>query len=379
VTALSADEQAELDRRFMAAALALGRRNSGHTWPNPAVGTVIVRYDGRTPIVVARGWTAEGGRPHAEVRALAQAGEAARGATCYVSLEPCAHFGRTGPCSNALINAGVGRVVSAFDDPNPLVFGRGLARLEAAGIQVTSDVLTERARRDHAGHVRRMVDGRPHVRLKLAISADGAIGREGTGNLPISGPMAKARTYVLRTETDAVLIGVGTALADDPLLTCRIPGLEGRSPVRVVLDPTARLPLDSRLVRTAYEAPLWVVVGPDAPRERVNALAEAGATIVSRLIRPSGYLDLHDVLRGLADRGLTTVLVEGGARVARSFVEADLVDEAIVYRSKTVVGPGAVPALDGIDPETVFGQPAFAILDETLAGEDRVTHLWRAD
>jgi len=379
VTALSADEQAELDRRFMAAALALGRRNAGHTWPNPAVGTVIVRYDGRTPIVVARGWTAEGGRPHAEVRALAQAGEAARGATCYVSLEPCAHFGRTGPCSNALINAGVGRVVSAFDDPNPLVFGRGLARLEAAGIQVTSGVLTERARRDHAGHVRRMVDGRPHVRLKLAISADGAIGREGTGNLPISGPMAKARTYVLRTETDAVLIGVGTALADDPLLTCRIPGLEGRSPVRVVLDPTARLPLDSRLVRTAYEAPLWVVVGPDAPRERVNALAEAGATIVSRLIRPSGYLDLHDVLRGLADRGLTTVLVEGGARVARSFVEADLVDEAIVYRSKTVVGAGAVPALDGIDPETVFGQPAFAILDETLAGEDRVTHLWRAD
>ncbi|WP_018697716.1 bifunctional diaminohydroxyphosphoribosylaminopyrimidine deaminase/5-amino-6-(5-phosphoribosylamino)uracil reductase RibD [Amorphus coralli] len=379
MTALSADEQAELDRRFMAAALALGRRNAGHTWPNPAVGTVIVRYDGRTPIVVARGWTAEGGRPHAEVRALAQAGQAARGATCYVSLEPCAHFGRTGPCSNALINAGVGRVVSAFDDPNPLVFGRGLARLEAAGIQVTSGVLTERARRDHAGHVRRMVDGRPHVRLKLAISADGAIGREGTGNLPISGPMAKARTYVLRTETDAVLIGVGTALADDPLLTCRIPGLEGRSPVRVVLDPTARLPLDSRLVRTAYEAPLWVVVGPDAPRERVNALAEAGATIVSRLIRPSGYLDLHDVLRGLADRGLTTVLVEGGARVARSFVEADLVDEAIVYRSKTVVGPGAVPALDGIDPETVFGQPAFAILDETLAGEDRVTHLWRAD
>lgn len=378
MAALSAEEQAELDRRFMAAALALGRRNAGHTWPNPAVGTVIVRYEGRTPIVVARGWTAEGGRPHAEVRALAQAGEAARGATCYVSLEPCAHYGRTGPCSNALINAGVGRVVSAFDDPNPLVFGRGLARLEAAGIAVTSGVLSAQARRDHAGHVRRMVDGRPHVRLKLAISADGAIGREGTGNLPISGPQAKARTHVLRTETDAVLVGIGTALADDPLLTCRIPGLQDRSPVRVVLDAAARLPLDSRLVRTAYEAPLWVVVGPDSPRDRVTALAEAGATIVSRLIRPGGRLDLHDVLRGLADRGLTTVLVEGGARVARAFAEADLVDEAILYRSPTVVGQGAVPALDGVDPDAVFAAPKFSILDETLAGGDRITHLWRA-
>lgn len=363
----------------MAAALAVGRRNAGQTWPNPAVGTVIVRQDGGTPVVIARGWTAEGGRPHAEVRALAEAGEAARGATCYVSLEPCAHFGRTGPCSNALIAAGVGRVVSALDDPNPLVFGRGLARLEAAGISVTSGVLTTQAARDHAGHIRRMVDDRPHVRLKLAVSADGAIGREGEGQVPISGPEAKARTYALRAETDAVLVGIGTALADDPVLTCRLPGLEGRSPVRIVLDAAARLPLASKLVRTAFEAPLWVVVGPDAPRERVAALSEAGATIVSRLIRPSGRLDIHDVLRGLADRGLTTILVEGGARVARSFVEADLVDEAILYRTRTVVGAGGVAALGGIDPETVFTAPTFRVLDDGLVGTDRVTHFWRAD
>ncbi|MGX1097654.1 diaminohydroxyphosphoribosylaminopyrimidine deaminase/5-amino-6-(5-phosphoribosylamino)uracil reductase [Amorphus sp. MBR-141] len=375
---MSADRQADLDRRFMAAALAIGRRNAGHTWPNPAVGTVIVRHDGGTPVVVARGWTDVGGRPHAEVRALAAAGEAARGATCYVSLEPCAHFGRTGPCSNALINAGVGRVVSALDDPNPLVFGRGLARIEAAGIAVTSGVLTAEARRDHAGHIRRMVDGRPHIRLKLAISADGAIGRDGAGQVAISGPEAKARTCMLRAETDAVLIGIGTALADDPLLTCRLPGLEPRSPVRVVLDAAARLPLTSKLVRTALEAPLWVVVGPDAPRDRVSALTEAGATVVSRLIRPGGRLDIHDVLRGLADRGLTTILVEGGARVARSFVEADLVDEAILYRAPTVIGAGGVAALGGIEPDTVFTAPAFRVLDDGLVGADRVTHFWRA-
>ncbi|WP_367195327.1 bifunctional diaminohydroxyphosphoribosylaminopyrimidine deaminase/5-amino-6-(5-phosphoribosylamino)uracil reductase RibD [Amorphus sp. 3PC139-8] len=362
----------------MAAALALGRRNAGHTWPNPAVGTVIVRTDGPTPRVVAHGWTDVGGRPHAEVRALAAAGEAAKGATCYVSLEPCAHYGRTGPCSSALIEAGVGRVVSALDDPNPLVFGRGLKRIEAAGIPVTSGVLSEDARRAHAGHIRKMLDGRPHVRLKLAISDDGMIGRTSEGQVKISGPEAWARTHLLRTTTDAVLVGIGTVVADNPELTCRLPGLLHRSPVRVVLDPSARLPLDSRLMQTIDIAPVWVVVAPDAPKPRMEALAERGAVVIPRLIRPGGELDLHDVLRGLSDRGLTTMLVEGGARVARSFLDADFVDEAILYRAPMRIGTGGIPALGGLDVDAVFDRPRFDLLRERLVGVDRMTHFWRA-
>lgn len=378
VAQVSADEQSELDRRFMAAALALGRRNAGHTWPNPAVGTVIVRYEAQGPRVVAHGWTDVGGRPHAEVRALAAAGAEAKGATCYVSLEPCAHFGRTGPCSNALITAGVGRVVSAVDDPNPLVFGRGLKRIAAAGIAVTSGVLAEEARRDHAGHIRKMTDGRPHIRLKLAISKDGSIGRRGEGQVKISGRDAWTRTHLLRAETDAVMVGIGTVRADDPELTCRLQGLAGRSPVRVVLDAAAELPLTSRLVETVDMAPLWVVVAPDAPKERVAALKETGALVLTRLIRPGGRLDLLDVVRGLGDWGLTTVLVEGGAEIARSLVEADLVDEAILYRAPIEIGRGGVPALAGLDIEDVFHGPRFTCLKEGLVGEDVMTHLWRA-
>ncbi|WP_306885874.1 bifunctional diaminohydroxyphosphoribosylaminopyrimidine deaminase/5-amino-6-(5-phosphoribosylamino)uracil reductase RibD [Amorphus orientalis] len=376
---LSADEQAELDRRFMAAALALGRRNAGHTWPNPAVGTVIVQQGASGPRVVAHGWTDIGGRPHAEVRALADAGEDAKGATCYVTLEPCAHYGRTGPCSSALVAAGVGRVVSALDDPNPLVFGRGLKRIAAAGIEVTSGVGSAQARRDHAGHIRKMTDNRPHIRLKLAISRDGMIGRRGEGQVRISGPDAWTRTHLLRAETDAVMIGIGTALADDPELTCRLPGLAARSPVRVVLDPSAKLPLESRLVATADLAPLWVVVAPDAPREKIAALRDSGASVLTRLIRPGGRLDLLDVVRGLGDWGLTTLLVEGGARIARGLLEADLIDEAIFYRAPMEVGKNGVPAFDGLDMETVVDPSRFELLHEALVGADQMTHFWRTE
>ncbi|MDQ0316048.1 diaminohydroxyphosphoribosylaminopyrimidine deaminase/5-amino-6-(5-phosphoribosylamino)uracil reductase [Amorphus orientalis] len=376
---MSADEQAELDRRFMAAALALGRRNAGHTWPNPAVGTVIVQQGASGPRVVAHGWTDIGGRPHAEVRALADAGEDAKGATCYVTLEPCAHYGRTGPCSSALVAAGVGRVVSALDDPNPLVFGRGLKRIAAAGIEVTSGVGSAQARRDHAGHIRKMTDNRPHIRLKLAISRDGMIGRRGEGQVRISGPDAWTRTHLLRAETDAVMIGIGTALADDPELTCRLPGLAARSPVRVVLDPSAKLPLESRLVATADLAPLWVVVAPDAPREKIAALRDSGASVLTRLIRPGGRLDLLDVVRGLGDWGLTTLLVEGGARIARGLLEADLIDEAIFYRAPMEVGKNGVPAFDGLDMETVVDPSRFELLHEALVGADQMTHFWRTE
>ena len=240
------------DARFMALALALGRRGLGRTWPNPAVGAVVIK-DG---IIVGRGWTQDGGRPHAEIEALRRAGEAARGATLYVTLEPCSHYGKSPPCADAIIAAGLSRVVSALEDPNPEVAGAGHARLRAAGIAVDIGIGAEAARHDHAGHIRRMRDGRPHVILKLAVSADGKAGAPGRKPLPITGEAARERVHLLRAQSDAIMVGIGTVLADDPMLTCRLPGMEKYSPVRVVLDSKLRLPKTSRLVQGAHKVPV---------------------------------------------------------------------------------------------------------------------------
>src|SRR5215475_10014505 len=245
------------DERFMSLALALGRRGLGSAWPNPAVGAVVVRDDGE-PVIVGRGWTQPRGRPHAETEALRRAGGAARGATLYATLEPCSHQGKTPPCTDAIIAAGIARVVSAIEDPNALA-GRGHALLRECGIAVDVGVGAAEARRAHAGHIRRVCDHRPHVSLKLAVSADDKAGLAGRRPAPITGEAAGARVHLMRAMSDAVATGIGTALADDPLLTCRLPGMEGRSPVRVVLDSALRLPADGRLVATARETPLWVV------------------------------------------------------------------------------------------------------------------------
>ena len=242
------------DQRFMQLALSLGRRGLGRTWPNPAVGAVVVK-DG---IIVGRGWTQPGGRPHAEPEALRRAGEAARGATLYVTLEPCSHFGKSPPCVDAVIASGIARVVSAIEDPNPEVAGQGHAKLRAAGITVDVGLGAAEAAHDHAGHFRRIRDKRPHVILKLAVSADDKIGAAGHKPVAITGEAAKTRVHLLRAQCDAILVGIGTVLADDPLLTCRLPGMEARSPVRVVLDRALRLPGTSRLVHSARQTPLWV-------------------------------------------------------------------------------------------------------------------------
>ena len=252
---------ASADARFMALALTLGRRGLGRTWPNPAVGAVVVG-DG---LIVGRGWTQAGGRPHAEVEALRRAGAAARGATLYVTLEPCSHHGKSPPCADAVIAAGIARVVSALEDPNPEVAGAGHARLRAAGIAVDVGLGADEARRDHAGHIRRMRECRPHVMLKLAASADGKAGAAGRKPVAITGEPAREHMHLLRAQSDAIMTGIGTALADDPVLTCRLPGVADRSPVRVVLDSRLRLPPASRLAGSARQVPLWVVTGPDAP------------------------------------------------------------------------------------------------------------------
>ncbi len=266
------DEMPADDLRFMALALALGRRGLGRTWPNPAVGAVVVRDDGAGPVIVGRGWTQPGGRPHAETEALGRAGAAARGATLYVTLEPCSHHGKTPPCADAIIKAGIARVVSALADPNPEVAGAGHWRMAENGVTVEVGIGVDEARRDNAGHIRRMTDGRPHTILKLAVSADGKAGLSGRRPVQITGSAVRNEVHLMRATSDAVLTGIGTALSDDPLLTCRLPGMADRSPVRVVLDSQLRLPLDGRLVATAREVPLWMIAGEGAPADREQAL-----------------------------------------------------------------------------------------------------------
>jgi diaminohydroxyphosphoribosylaminopyrimidine deaminase / 5-amino-6-(5-phosphoribosylamino)uracil reductase len=356
------------DQRFMQLALALGRRGQGRTWPNPAVGAVVVR-DG---VIVGRGWTQPGGRPHAEPVALSQAGEAARGATLYVTLEPCSHVGKSPPCADAIIAAGIARVVSAIEDPNPEVAGQGHARLRAAGITVDIGLGAEEAAHDHAGHFRRIRDRRPHVILKLAVSADDKIGAAGRKPVAVTGEAARARVHLLRAQCDAVLVGIGTVQADDPVLTCRLPGMEARSPVRVVLDRALRIPGTSRLVHSARETPLWVMTSDISEAPAAMKLGAAGAQVirVATTSAPPPGLDLPAVLHALAEKGITRLLVEGGARVASSFVAAGLVDEVWLLRGAQPVGPDGVAALEGMPLAALTESPAFKVhASETLEND----------
>jgi diaminohydroxyphosphoribosylaminopyrimidine deaminase / 5-amino-6-(5-phosphoribosylamino)uracil reductase len=373
--AAQAKQTKAADLRFMQLALTLGRRGLGRTWPNPAVGAVVVK-DG---VIVGRGWTQAGGRPHAEPEALRRAGEAARGATLYVTLEPCSHFGRSPPCADAVIAAGIARVVSAIEDPNPDVGGQGHARLRAAGIAVDVGLCAEEAARDHAGHFRRITDKRPHVLLKLAVSADDKIGAAGHRPLTITGDVVRTRVHLLRAQSDAIMVGIGTALADDPVLTCRLPGMEARSPVRVVLDRALRLPGNSRLVHSARETPLWVMTSELAEAPAAMRLGAAGAQVirVADATSPPG-LDLLAVLHALAEKGITKVMVEGGARVASSFVAADLVDEAWLLRAPEAVGADGVPALDALPLAAITQSPAFRVRASETLGKDTLTIYERA-
>jgi diaminohydroxyphosphoribosylaminopyrimidine deaminase/5-amino-6-(5-phosphoribosylamino)uracil reductase len=346
------------DQRFMALALALGRRGQGRTWPNPAVGAVIVK-DG---VIIGRGWTQPGGRPHAEVEALRRAADAARGATLYVTLEPCSHHGKSPPCADAVIAAGITRVVSAIEDPNPEVAGQGHARLRAAGIMVEVGLGAIDAARDHAGHFRRIRDRRPHVILKLAVSSDDKIAAAGRKPVAISGEAARSRVHLLRAQCDAVLVGIGTVLADDPLLTCRLPGMAAQSPVRVVLDRALRMPGGSRLVHSAREVPLWVMTSNLAEAPAAMKLGAAGAQVirVAATSAPPG-LDLQAVLHALAEKGITRLLVEGGSRVASSFAAAGFVDEMWLLRGPDPIGADGVPALDAVPLSAITQSPGLKV------------------
>jgi len=326
----------------MKLALSLGRRGLGNAWPNPAVGCVIVK-DG---VIVGRGWTQPGGRPHAEVEALRRAKRAAKGATLYATLEPCSHEGKTPPCADAIIKAGVARVVSAIEDPNPEVAGQGHARLRDKGIAVDVGLCAEEARRAHAGHIARIVIGRPHVTLKLAVSADGKAGLAGRKQAIITGDEARDRVFNIRAQHDAILVGLGTILADNPQLTARLPGLYERSPVRVVLDAQLRVPLSLSVISTCRDVPTWVFCSHKASPMAEEILVAKGAKVF-RVDDTQGRLDLDEVMKVLGEQGITRLMVEGGPTVAASFAAADLVDEFVLLRGPKEIGAGGIAPLEG--------------------------------
>jgi diaminohydroxyphosphoribosylaminopyrimidine deaminase / 5-amino-6-(5-phosphoribosylamino)uracil reductase len=362
-----------VDPAHMRAALALARRGLGSTWPNPSVGCVVVK-DGR---VVGRGTTAPGGRPHAEPQALAMAGAAARGATVYVTLEPCNHTGQTPPCTNALIEAGVACVVVAGSDPDPRVDGAGLARLRAAGIEVVTGMLTAEADAMQAGFLSRIRLGRPMVTLKLATTLDGRIATHSGESQWITGPGARQAGHALRGTHDAVLVGVGTVMTDDPALTCRIPGFRRRPVVRIVVDSHLRSSPSATLIATAATDPTWIIHRDGVPADRLAAFAEMGVTLVEAA-GGEGGVDLEDGLAALGASGLTRVLVEGGAQIAAALLRAGLVDRLAWFHAPGIMGGDGWPAAQAFGVDTLGAMPRFVRDGQRIIGDDMLTEYRRA-
>ncbi len=340
-------------------------------WPNPAVGCIVTRGGA----VVGRGWTQPGGRPHAETEALRRAGTKARGACAYVTLEPCNHRGVTPPCAQAMLEAGIVRVVGACQDPDPRTAGGGYARLRQAGIEVVTGILRAEAEALNAGFVARIRDGRPLVTLKIAATLDGRIAAKGGRSKWITGPEARARGHLLRAGHDAIMVGIGTALADAPSLTCRIAGLEDRSPVRIVVDSALRLPLDSVLAATAREIPTWIVTVSDASKHR--AFTALGVEVISVAPDSNGRVDIGAALRALGARGLTRLLVEGGGTLAGALLRADLVDRLVWFRSNGVMGGDGIPAVADYGVSDPNQMTRFAQIARIALGGDSMEQFER--
>jgi diaminohydroxyphosphoribosylaminopyrimidine deaminase / 5-amino-6-(5-phosphoribosylamino)uracil reductase len=351
------------DLHQMRHALRLANRAVGDVAPNPAVGCVIVSSDG---LVVGRGWTGRGGRPHAETVALAQAGEAARGATAYVTLEPCSHHGQTPPCAASLIGAGVARVVAAVEDPDPRVHGKGFAMLREAGVEVVVGVCVKEASEQNAGFFKRLRDGRPLVTLKIAQSLDGKTATSSGESKWITGEAARAYGHLLRARSDAILIGVGTALADDPELTCRLPGLGGRSPLRVVLDTRLRLNEWSKLAQSANETPTLIFTIADGG----GNLISCGVEVVKVARDFRGRPDAPAVLAELGRRGITRLLVEGGASVHATFLDRGLADRLEIFCSPTVLGAAGHNGIEALAAMTLGEAPRFRLTGSRILGPD---------
>jgi diaminohydroxyphosphoribosylaminopyrimidine deaminase/5-amino-6-(5-phosphoribosylamino)uracil reductase len=360
------------DLTHMRAALGLARRGLGTTWPNPSVGCVIVR-DGR---VVGRGYTAPGGRPHAEPIALGMAGEQAKGATAYVTLEPCCHWGRSPPCTDALIEAGIARVVTAATDPDPRVNGQGLAKLKAAGIAVETGLLETEALETLIGFTSRITIGRPMVTLKLASTLDGRIATHAGQSQWITDTPARRAGHAMRGRHDAVMAGVGTVLADNPDLTCRIPGFRPTPIVRIIADSHLRTPLTSRLMTTAAEIPTWFLVREGTNLAREDAFADIGAKLI-KIPGSSIGVDLTAAITALGAAGLTGVLVEGGGQLAAALLRADLVDRIAWFHAPAIMGGDGWPAVQAFGIETLDQMPRFQRHCQTEIGNDMLSEYTR--
>jgi len=358
-----------IDIRWMRMALAVGRRGLGAVWPNPAVGCVIVNQG----CVVGRCWTQPGGRPHAETEALRRAGQAACGATAYVSLEPCCHWGRTPPCADALINAEVRQVVVAVEDPDPRVAGNGIARLRAAGLVVDIGLGAEEATEINAGFLIRQRLGRPLVTLKLATSLDGRIATGSGESQWITALPARMRGHALRAAHDAIMVGTGTVLADDPQLTCRLPGIGQRSPVRVVLDRQLRIPRSAAVIADARQTPTWILTLRSADAARRSALLAAGVTLIDVDPDAENRIDLVAALAALGERGVTRLLIEGGARLAAALLRTRLVDRLAWFHAPLLIGGDGIPAVAALGLDRLADAPGFERLSAARVGDDMLT------
>lgn len=362
----------------MRAALGLARRALGATWPNPAVGCIL--HDPNTNRVLARGWTAASGRPHAETEALSAArrrGVEVRGATAYVTLEPCSHHGQTPPCADALIEAGVARAVVGCLDPDPRVCGQGIEALTAAGLEVTTGVLEAEAEQLNGGFIARITGARPLVTWKTATGLDGRTALADGQSQWITGPAARRMAHLLRAQHDAIAIGAGTARLDDPALTCRIQGLQARSPVRVVFDADAGLPTSSQLSATARDHPVWLIASEAADQAAAGRLADAGVEVL-RVPAHGTAIDIREALALLAERGITRLLLEGGGALAASFLRAELVDEIAWFRAGMVMGGDARPAAADLALPALAEAPRFQYLARRSLGPDVLDSFRRA-
>lgn len=348
-------------------ALRLASARLGSTWPNPAVGCVIVK-DGA---VIGAAATAPGGRPHAETQALAMAGEEARGATLYVTLEPCAHMGATPPCTDAIIAAGIARVVCAVHDVDPRTHGQGLTALRQAGVEVTESVENDEALHSHEGFFRRLRDGRPMVSLKLATTLDGAIAAPDGTSQWITNEAARRYTHLLRHNHDAVLTGIGTVLADNPKLTCRLPGLAHHPRARVVLDTQLRLPQEAALLEDIKTHPLWVLCSESAAQSaKAEALRQHGVEILPCPANAQGHLDLAAALLLLAARGLTRVLAECGAALATSLLAARHADWLHWFLAPTLAGDQGLKAVGALPANTLSELLRFTPTRSMMLGDN---------
>jgi diaminohydroxyphosphoribosylaminopyrimidine deaminase/5-amino-6-(5-phosphoribosylamino)uracil reductase len=362
------------DRNFMQAALRLAQRGLGNVWPNPAVGCVIVSPSECGGQVLGRGWTQPGGRPHAETVALDQArarfgAQTLVGAHAFVTLEPCSHTGRTPPCADALIEAGIGRVVIACEDPDPRVSGRGTERLRAAGLMVDTDICKPEAETLNAGFLTRERLGRPHVMLKIATTSDGRIATRTGASQWITGDLARAHAHLMRARHDAIAVGIGTVLADDPGLTSRLPGLENRSPLRVVFDSSLRTPQTAKLVKTARDIPTWVIACEGTPADRRKMLEAQGVQILE-VAAGNGHVDPAAALAALGEAGVTRLMVEGGAQVSTALLRAGLVDQICWFRAPTLIGGDGLPPFGDLGVSDMSALPAFRTISSTTLGND---------